>query len=80
MSFVGEAVMPKVKLTKRVVEAAKPGAKDIILWDSELRGFGCKITPKGKRVYFAYYRTPDGQQRRPKIGDHDPMTLRRHGT
>jgi integrase len=66
--------MPKVKLTKRVVEAAKPGAKDIVLWDTELRGFGCKITPKGKRVYFAYYRTPDGRQRRPKIGDHAPLT------
>ncbi len=74
MGFVREAVMPKVKLTKRVVEAARPGAKDLILWDSELRGFGCKITPKGKRVYFAYYRAPDGQQRRPKIGDHDPLT------
>jgi hypothetical protein len=39
------------KLTKRLVEAAKPGEKDIFLWDSELRGFGCKITPKGKRTY-----------------------------
>ena len=66
--------MPNKRLTKRVVESATPGAKDIILWDSELKGFGCKITPKGKRVYFAYYRTPDGQQRRPKIGDHDPMS------
>ena len=66
--------MAKVKLTKRAVEKVEPGPKDIILWDSELKGFGCKITPKGKRVYFAYYRTPNGQQRRPKIGDHDPMS------
>ena len=51
--------MPKVKLAKRVVEAAKPGASDVILWDTELKGFGCKITPKRKRVYFVYYRTPD---------------------
>jgi integrase len=66
--------MAAVKLTKRVVEAAKPGAKDIILWDNELKGFGCKITPKGKRVYFAYYRTRGGQQRRPTIGAHGPVT------
>ena len=66
--------MPKVKLTKRVVVAAKPGAEDLILWDTQLNGFGCKITPKGKRVYFAYYRTPEGQQRRPKIGDHNCLT------
>ena len=66
--------MPKMKLTKRAVEKVEPGPKDIILWDTELKGFGCKLTPKGKRVYFAYYRTPNGQQRRPKIGDHDPMS------
>ncbi len=41
--------MAAVKLTKRVVEAAKPSAKDIILGDNELKGFGCKITPKGTR-------------------------------
>ncbi len=62
------------KLTKRVVEAAKPGDRDIILWDTELRGFACKVTPKGKRVYFVYYRTHDGQQRRPKIGNHGAVT------
>ncbi len=62
----------KAKLTVRSVEAIKPGAADIIVWDSELAGFGCKITPKGKRSYFLYYRTKEGQQRRPTIGVHGP--------
>ena len=66
--------MPNVKLTKRAVEAVEPGAKDIILWDAELKGFGCKITPKGKRVYFAYYRTRTSIQRRPTIGAHGAVT------
>ncbi len=66
--------MPNVKLTKRVVEAAKPDDRDLILWDSELKGFGLKVTPRGKRVYFLYYRTHDGQQRRPKIGNHGAVT------
>lgn len=66
--------MPKLKLTKRAVEAAKPVDRDIILWDNELKGFGCKITPKGKRVYFAYYRTREGRQRRPTIGVHGATT------
>ncbi len=66
--------MPNVKLLKRVVEAVKPGDRDRILWDSELKGFGLKVTPKGKRVYFVYYRTHDGQQRRPKIGNHGAVT------
>ena len=63
----------KAKLTVRSVEAMKPEAKDVVLWDSELAGFGCKITPTGKRSYFLYYRTKDGQQRRPTIGAHGPI-------
>ena len=66
--------MPKAKLTKRAVEAAKPGQRDSILWDTDLKGFGCKVTPKGRRVYFVYYRTRDGQQRRPTIGAHGATT------
>jgi len=63
----------KAKLTVRSVEAMKPDAKDVVLWDSELAGFGCKLTPAGKRSYFLYYRTKDGQQRRPTIGAHGPI-------
>ena len=66
--------MPKLKLTKRGVEALLPGPKDIILWDTELKGFGCKITPIGNRFYFCYYRTRAGSQRRPTIGRHGPVT------
>lgn len=66
--------MPKLKLTKRVVEAVTPASRDIILWDTDLTGFGCKITPKGKRIYFCYYRTRAGQQRRPTIGPHGNLT------
>lgn len=62
----------KAKLTVRGVESIKPEAADVIVWDTELTGFGCKITPKGKRSYFLYYRNQEGQQRRPTIGVHGP--------
>lgn len=65
----------RVKLTKRSVEAVAPGTKDVLVWDSEVPGFGLKVTPSGKRVYFAYYRMPSGQQRRPKIGEHGVLTV-----
>lgn len=51
----------KSKLTVRTIEKAKPGAKDLIIWDTELKGFGCKITPKGHRTFFLYYRTQDNR-------------------
>lgn len=64
----------RAKLTKRLVETIVPSAQDIVVWDTELKGLGCKITPKGKRVYLLYYRTVDGRERRPKIGLHGAVT------
>ncbi len=66
--------MNRVKLTKRVIESVKPGKIDFVLWDRQLSGFGCKITPKGKRAYLLYYRTLDGRQRRPALGVHGKVT------
>lgn len=63
----------KAKLTVRTVEGIVPADKDAILWDAELSGLGVKTTPKGKKTYFLYYRTKDGQQRRPAIGAHGPV-------
>lgn len=37
------------RLTKRVVDAAQPAAKDYVLWDNELPGFG--LPGFGLRVY-----------------------------
>lgn len=64
----------KAKLTKRTVEALAPCATNQIIWDTAIKGFGCKITPKGKRVYFLYYRTADNYERRPAIGAHGAIT------
>jgi integrase len=62
------------RLTKTFVESVRPGLKDIVLWDRDISGFGLKVTPKGKRVYFAFYRTVSGQQRKPTIGVHGKVT------
>lgn len=58
-----------VKLTKRTVDAAQPGAVDLYLFDSDLTGFGLKITPAGRKVYVVQYRT-QGNKRRLTIGTH----------
>lgn len=65
--------MPKVKLTVRSVEAAQPQSKDLILQDAELANFGLKVTPKGKKSFFVYYRTADHVQRRPTIGHYPAL-------
>jgi integrase len=66
--------MSTLKLTKRSVEAIDPGPKDIVLRDNEIKGFLCKITPTGRRSYMLYYRTKEGQERKPLIGVHGDIT------
>jgi len=43
------------KLTKRLIDAIDPEKKDVIIRDSELKGFIYKFTPKGKKVFTLYY-------------------------
>src|SRR5437867_1216386 len=57
------------KITKRAVDALKAGSQDAFMWDAELPGFGCKITPTGSRVYVLQY-SKGGRKRRVTIGRH----------
>ena len=59
----------KAKITKRAVDAAAPGKRDTFLWDTELTGFGLKVTPAGNRIYILQYRI-GGWLRRYTIGKH----------
>nr|WP_166180996.1 Arm DNA-binding domain-containing protein [Altererythrobacter segetis] len=51
----------KQRLTVRSLKDAQPGDRDSVLWDADLKGFGCKITPAGRKTFFYYYRTKSGQ-------------------
>ncbi len=63
----------KAKITVRSVEGIQPEAKDVILWDTDVTGFGCKVTPAGKRTYLFQFRSRDGRAGKLKIGDHGPI-------
>ena len=63
------------KITKRTVDAAAPGDKDRFIWDIELRGFGLKVTPKGRKAFVLQYRLHGGVTRRYTIGTYgNPWT------
>ena len=63
------------KLTKRVVESAKTETKDAFLWDTEIAGFGVKVTAAGGKVYILQARL-EGRKRRFTIGRHgSPWTV-----
>jgi len=67
--------MAKIKLTKTVVEAAQPQAKDVELRDTVVPGFLCKITPAGRRVFMLQYRTNAGERRKPALGQFGELTV-----
>ncbi len=61
------------KLSKRSVDAATAGPTLKVIWDDELRGFGVRIHPTGRKVYIVKCRI-NGQQRFITIGQHGPVT------
>lgn len=61
------------RLTKRVVDQIVPGDTEAIHWDDELRGFGVRVWPSGRKVYLAMTRVK-GRLRKITIGPHGPMT------
>ena len=65
----------KGKISKQSVENLSCETKDRFLWDTKLPMFGCKITPKGRRVYLLQYRI-NGRQRRYTIGTHGVLTAK----
>lgn len=63
--------MPKI--TKRVVDAATPQDKEFFIWDDQLKGFGIRIYPTGRKMYLAQFRA-GGRLRRFNIGIHGAIT------
>lgn len=48
------------KLSKTIAEVAEAGAKRYNLWDSELPGFGLRVTPAGVKTWILKYRAGEG--------------------
>lgn len=68
-------MMTGKRFTKRFVESIVPHEKEeILLWDAELKGFGLRVFPTGRRTYFVQYRNLSQHTRRKKIGVHGILT------
>tara|TARA_A100001037_G_scaffold216879_1_gene194724 strand:+ start:456 stop:1730 length:1275 start_codon:yes stop_codon:yes gene_type:complete len=64
------------KLTKRVLDTLDtPNNTPTFIRDTTLRGFGIKVTPKGKRVFFAEARIKGSKTKRITIGSYPTIEL-----
>jgi integrase len=67
----------RARITKRTVDALKPKHRDVFVWDTELRGFGVKCTPLGRRVFLVQYRPLGGRRsvtKRLTLGQYGQLT------
>ena len=69
--------MPRLKLTKTVIDELPTPTKEQVYWDVGSPGFGVKVTPKGRKVFIVLYRTAGAGSRLRKytIGPYGRVTL-----
>ena len=63
--------MPKI--TKRTVDALQPAERERVVWDDDIKGFGVRVHPTGRKVYIVKYRH-EGRSIKATIGPHGPIT------
>ncbi len=63
--------MPKI--TKRTVDALTPSERERVVWDEDLKGFGVRVHPTGRKVYIVKYRH-EGRAVKATIGPHGLIT------
>jgi integrase len=65
------------RISKSVVTDAHPEAARYTIWDTELKGFGLRVTPAGLKTYIARYRVGGGRGgvlRQQVVGRHGKLT------
>ena len=63
--------MPKI--TKRTVDALEPRDREHVLWDDEIKGFGVRVRPSGRKTYIVKYRDR-GRAVKVTIGPHGAIS------
>ena len=63
--------MPRI--TKRTVDALGSAERERIVWDDDIKGFGVRVHPTGRKVYIVKYRH-EGRSVKVTIGAHGPVT------
>ena len=56
--------MPKIKLTQLAAEHLQPltNAVNVTYWDTQLPGFGLRVSAKGRKTFVAMYRVKGGKE------------------
>lgn len=76
VSKYGGKSVPSNKLTKRGVDALlAPATGQMVLWDTEVKGFGVRALPSGLKTFVLQYRNTEGVKRRINLGRYGVLTV-----
>ncbi len=69
--------MPNGRITKRSIDALQAEGSDYYFWDTDLKGFGCRVRKTGARSFIAQYRIGGRNTvvQRVTIGSYGKMTV-----
>jgi Arm DNA-binding domain len=65
----------RVNLTKRILDATRPAAKDYQVWDTKVRGLGVRVYPSGAKSFILQYRNAAGRTRKTALGRYGTLTV-----
>ncbi|MEP6342089.1 MAG: tyrosine-type recombinase/integrase [Maricaulaceae bacterium] len=63
-----------MRLTKRSIDNLVTPDKDTFLWDDEIKGFGLRLSPQGKKTFIVQYRH-NGRTQRIRLGHVGNLTI-----
>lgn len=69
--------MERIKIGKRTVDALKAGPERFTAWDTDIAGFGVRVSTTGRKTYILKYRVGGGRAGRMRlatIGNHGTLT------
>ena len=62
--------MPRI--TKRMLDVLVPSERERVVWDDDIKGFGVRVHPTGRKVYIVKYRH-EGRAVKATIGPRGPI-------
>ena len=67
--------MPRVSLTKRFIDQLEIPEDIQVFHDTKVTGLHLRVSPRGSKTFYLYFRTKSGKQKRPKLGDYGILTV-----